>query len=105
MLGRLRRRLRSYFSYVLIDAPVSGVDERPIGPLVSRRRRSRRRVVSPSERFVWAMTLLLIALIGLIVLEAVYIVVCRQISEELVAGISAVMASLATAFLMGKRSS
>jgi hypothetical protein len=50
------------------------------------------------------MALLLVALIGLIALEAVYIVVCRQISDELVAGISAVMASLATAFLMGKRS-
>jgi hypothetical protein len=50
------------------------------------------------------MALLLVALIGLIALEAVYIVVCRRISDELVAGISAVMASLATAFLMGKRS-
>jgi hypothetical protein len=50
------------------------------------------------------MTLLIVALIGLIMLEAIYILVVRQISDELVAGISAVMASLATAFLMGKRS-
>jgi hypothetical protein len=50
------------------------------------------------------MVLLLVALIGLIGLEAVYIVVCRQINNELLAGISAVMASLATAFLTEKRS-
>ena len=102
LLSRLRRWLRDYFSYVVHEAKpsVEAINE---GPLVSPRRRRRRRVVEPSERFVWAMALLLVALIGLIALEAVYIVVCRQISNELVAGISAVMASLATAFLMGKR--
>ena len=57
----------------------------------------------PSERFVWAMALLLVALVGLIALEAIYIVVVKQISNELIAGISAVMASLATAFLMGRK--
>ena len=57
----------------------------------------------PSERFVWAMALLLVALVGLIALEAIYIVVAKQISNELIAGISAVMASLATAFLMGRK--
>ena len=103
LLSRLRRWLRDYFSYVVYEAKplAKAVSE---GPLVSRSRRTRRRVVAPSERFIWAMALLLVALIGLIALEAVYIVVCRQISDELIAGISAVMASLATAFLMGKRS-
>ena len=103
LLSRLRRWLRDYFSYVVLEAKpsVEAINE---GPLVSPRRRRRRRVVTPSERFVWAMTLLIVALIGLIMLEAIYILVVRQISDELVAGISAVMASLATAFLMGKRS-
>jgi len=73
-------------------------------PLIRRRRRARRRVVSPSERFIWAMVLLLIALVGTIMLEAVYIIVTKNISDELVAGISALVGSLATAFLMGKRS-
>ena len=103
LLSRLRRWLRDYFSYVVLEAKPS-VEAISEGPLVSPRRRRRSRVVAPSERFVWAMALLLIALIGLIALEAVYIIVCRQISDELIAGISAVMASLATAFLMGRRS-
>jgi hypothetical protein len=50
------------------------------------------------------MVLLLIALVGTIMLEAVYIIVTKNISDELVAGISALVGSLATAFLMGKRS-
>ena len=103
LLSRLRRWLRDYFSFVVYEAKPS-VEAAGEGPLVSRRRRGRRRVVAPSERFVWAMILLIVALIGLIMLEAIYILVVRQISDELVAGISAVMASLATAFLMGKRS-
>ena len=103
LLSLLRRWLRGYFTYVVYEAKPS-VEAVIEGPLVSPRRRRRRRVVAPSERFVWAMTLLLVALIGLIALEAIYIVVCRQINDELVEGISAVMASLATAFLMGKRS-
>jgi len=66
------------------------------------RRRYRRRE-PPSERFVWAMVLLVIALIGVIVLEAIYIVVTKSVNNEMVAVISALVGSLVTAFLMGKK--
>lgn len=107
MLDRLRCWLRDYFSYVIYEteAPDAGEGVADAGkPLISRRRRARRRVVSPSERFVWGMVALMVALVGMIVLEAIYIVVTRSINDDLVAAISALLGSLTTAFLMGKRS-
>jgi hypothetical protein len=73
-------------------------------PLINRRDRRRRRAVSPSERFVGGMVLLLVALVGMILLETIFIVVTRTVNDDLIAGISALLGSLTTAFLMGKRS-
>ncbi len=49
------------------------------------------------------MTLLIIALVGVIILEGVCIVVTGQVNPELLSVISGLVGSLATAFLMGKR--
>lgn len=68
-----------------------------------RRRRFRPVRVSPSERFVWVMALLIVALVGVFVLEAIYIVVTKSVSNELAAVISALVGSVTTAFLMGKK--
>ena len=108
LLNRLRRWLRDYFSYVVYEKQPFGAEggvrtHDSLKPLINRRQR-RRRVVSPSERFVWGMVLLLVALVGMILLETIFIVVTRTINDDLIAGISALLGSLTTAFLMGKRS-
>ena len=66
-------------------------------------KRRRTHSVAPSERFVWAMPLLIIALVGLITLEALYICVTKSVSAELFAAISALSGSIVTAFLVGKQ--
>ena len=109
LLNRLRRWLRDYFSYVVYEkqpfAREGGVrNHDSMKPLINRRDRRRRRAVSPSERFVWGMVLLLVALVGMILLETIFIVVTRTVNDDLIAGISALLGSLTTAFLMGKRS-
>jgi hypothetical protein len=109
LLSRLRRWLRDYFSYVVYEKQ-SSVGETGVRahdfmkPLINRRHQRRRRVVSPSERFVWGMVLLLVALLGMILLETIFIVVTGTINDDLIAGISALLGSLTTAFLIGKRS-
>jgi hypothetical protein len=59
--------------------------------------------VSPSERFVWGMATLIIALVGVIGLEAMYILVTGTVNGEVLAVISGLVGSLVTAFVMGKK--
>jgi hypothetical protein len=104
VLGRFRNFIREYFTRVeLIE------DDHP-APLMARttrkaRTRSRRYHsvrVSPSERFVWGMMILVVSLIGLIVMETTYIAVTGKVSSELLLPISGLVGALATQFL-GKR--
>ena len=57
----------------------------------------------PSERFIWSMITLIIALIGVITLEAMHIIVTRTVNSEMLAVISGLIGSLATAAVMGKK--
>ncbi len=100
MLNRLRKFVSDWFTRVESDL------ERPTALAhTTRKQRNRRRArtVAPSERFVWAMSLLIIALVGVIILEGVTIVVTGQVNAELLSVISGLVGSLVTAFLMGKR--
>ncbi len=70
----------------------------------TRSRRFRRVTVPPSERFVWGMVGLIIALIGAIILEGMYLVLTGgKVSMELLAVISGLVGSLTTCVVMGKR--
>ncbi len=101
MFRRLRSWLRSYFSYVVdVDEPSPCIQETTRDKPKARRRQ---RTVPPSERFVWAMVLLMTALVGLIALEAVCIVVTGSVNNELVAAISGLVGGLVTAFLLGRK--
>ena len=105
MLCRLRNFVRDYFTrveYVADDHPMPLVT-RTARKARTRSRRYRPVRVSPSERFVWGMIVLVVALVGLIVLEAVCIVVTGNLSVELIAVISGLVGSLSTAFLTGKQ--
>lgn len=100
MLDRLRNWIRKQFTRMVL------VSERAESNVVSkaRTRSGRRRSAQvPSERFVWGMVLLIIALVGVIVLEAICILVTGTVNNEMLAVISGLVGSLVTAFLMGKK--
>ena len=99
--SRLKSFLREWFTrqnVVVDDLPVASAQN-----TTRKAKRRRYRTVPPSERFVWAMLLLIIALVGLIVLEALFIYVTKSVSAELFAAISALSGSIVTAFLVGKQ--
>ena len=100
-INRLRSFIRGYFT-----RECASIDDKPLAiaqDTTRKGKRRRTRGVPPSERFVWAMALLIIALVGLIVLEALYICVTKSVSAELFAAISALSGSIVTAFLVGKQ--
>ena len=101
MFTRLRDFIRGYFSVTVCsdDAPLPCVQD----TTRAKPKRRRTRKVSPSERFVWGMVTLIIALVGVLVLEVVCIVVTGAFNSELLAVISGVVGSLVTAFVMGKK--
>lgn len=107
MLGRLRDFIRRQFTRVVL----TGEKQSSMSPDAARnpRTRSKRRrfvqvAVSPSERFVWGMVTLIVALVGVIALEVVCILVTGAFNSELLAVISGLVGSLVTAFVMGKKS-
>jgi len=106
MLGRLRDRIRKRFTRIIYESVASTVLEssRHKSARIARRKRSpRARALPPSERFVWGMVALIIALVGAIVLEAIFIVVTGRVSTELVAVITGLIGSFTTAFLLGPK--
>ena len=94
--------LRRYFG--VVEEPVPCLRDTTRGKSKRERRRGRSRSVPPSERFIFAMVLLMIALVGLIVLEAIYIVVTGTVNSEMIAAITGLIGGIVTAFLMGKKS-
>jgi hypothetical protein len=100
-ISRLRNYIRAYFTLkclTLNDIPLASTQN-----TTRKIKRRRNRSSAPSERFVWIMVLLIIALVGLIVLEALYICITKSVSAELFAAISALSGSIVTAFLVGKQ--
>jgi hypothetical protein len=99
MLDRLRRFISEWFTKVEQDLhPVA------LAHTTRKRKASRDRVVPPSERFVWGMILLIVALVGVIVLEALCIVVTGAVNSELLSVITGLMGALVAAFVVGKKS-
>jgi len=102
MFSRLRDFLRRYFTIVVL------VPEYIEAKTARRKKKARQPklktvAVPPSERFVWGMVALIIALIGAMVLEAVYIIVTEELSTELLAVISGLIGSFTTAILIGTK--
>ena len=103
MLGRFRDFVREYFTRTvcLDDKPLPRVQDTTRAKAKVKRRRTRS--VAPSERFVWGMVTLIVALVGVLALEVVCIVVTGAFNSELLAVISGLVGSLVTAFVMGKK--
>lgn len=101
MFSRLRRFIREWF---VREVSVSQRTESGTANRARAKSRRRRPVqVAPSERFVWGMVALIIALVGVIFLEAMFILVTGTVNSEMLAVISGLVGSLVTAFVMGKK--
>jgi len=108
LLDGLRRFIRGQFTRVVLvgEEPQKkeGIGVAGVRASRIRKRKLTRVAVSPSERFVWGMVTLIIALVGVIALEIVCILVTGAFNSELLAVISGLVGSLVTAFVMGKKS-
>jgi len=109
VLERFRKWIRDLFTQVVIVEDEETFDDLR-GTSVAMKGLTRRRlkrkpekvVIRPSERFVWGMTALIVALIGSIVLEGVYIAVKGELSVEIWTVVAGLIGSFTTAFLLGK---
>ena len=66
-------------------------------------RRRRTRKVSPSERFVWAMVVLIVALVGLVSIEVACVLATGMVNAEILVVIGGLVGALASRFLEAKR--
>jgi hypothetical protein len=95
---RLKGFIRDWFTRecASFDKPLASAKS-------TREGHSRSRTVVPSERFVWGIISVIIALVGLIALEGVCVVVTGVFNTEVFSGISGIVTGLVTVFVMGKR--
>ena len=104
MFKRVRNFIRDWFTrFILASEQAEGAGGDGVRAARTSKRKYRRVAVAPSERFVWGMVTLIIALVGVIFLEAMYIMVTGTVNSEVLAVISGLVGSLVTAFVMGKK--
>ena len=100
-VNRLRSFIRSYFTRKCV-----AVDDLPLASAQDTTRKIRRRrtrSVAPSERFVWAMLVLLVALVGLVSIEVTFVLVTGAVNGGILIVISGLVGALASRFLEAKR--
>ena len=99
-VSRLRSFIRDYFTRKLVvdDLPLASVQD-----TTRKTRRRRNRSVPPSERFVWAMLVLLVALVGLVSIEVTLVLVTGAVNGGILIVISGLVGALASRFLEAKR--
>jgi hypothetical protein len=100
-VSRLRSILRIYFTrkYVAADdLPLASAQD-----TTRKGKRRRNRSVPPSERFVWAMLVLIVALIGLVAIELAVILVTGLVNDVILIVVSGLVGALASRFLEAKR--
>ena len=100
-VSRLRSFIRSYFTRKCV-----AVDDLPFAIIQDTTRKTRRRhnrSVPPSERFVWAMLVLIVALVGLVSIEVTLVLVTGAVNGGILIVISGLVGALASRFLEAKR--
>jgi hypothetical protein len=93
----LRDLVRNYFTreFVSVDKPQASAQ-------TTRKGRRRSRSMPPSERFVWSMVVLIVALAGLIGIELAIIIVTGTVNTEILIVVSGLVGALASRFLEAK---
>ena len=100
-VSRLRIAIRNYFTrnYVAVDdLPLASAQD-----TTRKIKRRRTRSVPPSERFVWAMVVLIVALVGLVSIEVTLVLVTGAVNNGILIVISGLVGALASRFLEAKR--
>ena len=100
-VSRLRRFLRDYFTrkYIVIDDKPLAI----IQDTTRKGKRRRTRSVPPSEWFVWAMLVLIVALMGLIAIEVCFVLVTGTANVEILIVISGLIGAITSRFLEAKK--
>ena len=100
-VNRLRSFIRNYFTRKCV-----AVDDLPLASAQDTTRKTKRRrnrSVPPSERFVWAMLVLIVALVGLVSIEITLVLVTGDVNDGILIVISGLVGALASRFLEAKR--
>ena len=101
-VSRLRDFIRNWFTRNCV-----AVDDKPYASTkdTTRKSKSRKRTSRnpPSERFVWAMLVLIVALVGLVAIELAIILVTGAVNNEILFVVSGLVGALASRFLEAKR--
>jgi hypothetical protein len=100
-VSQLRNFLRSYFTrkcVVVDDLPLASAQD-----TTRKTKRRRTRSVAPSERFVWAMLVLIVALVGLLSIEVTLVLVTGAVNDAILIVVSGLVGALASRFLEAKR--
>jgi hypothetical protein len=100
-VSRLRSFIREYFirkCVVVDDLPLASAQD-----TTRKGKRRRNRSVPPSERFVWAMLVLIVALAGLVAIEITIVLVTGAVNDAVLVVVSGLVGALASRFLEAKR--
>jgi hypothetical protein len=100
-VSRLRSFIRNYFTRKCV-----AVDDLPLASAQDTTRKGKRRrtrSVVPSERFVWAMLVLIVALAGLVAIEIAIILVTGAVNDVILIVVSGLVGALASRFLEAKQ--
>ena len=100
LFNKLRDLLRRYFTieYALENASSARAKDTTRRAKISRRCHR----IPPSERFIWAMVVLIIALIGLVSIEIALILVTGAVDEAILFVICGIVGALVSRFLEAK---
>jgi len=97
IVKNLRDLVRNYFTreFVFVERPQASA-------LTTRKCRRRSQTMLPSERFVWSMVVLIVALAGLIGIELAIIIVTGTVNTEILVVVSGLVGALSSRFLEAK---
>ena len=101
IINRLKNFIRIWFTRKYIssdDMPLASAQD-----TTRTRKRRRSRSVAPSERFVWAMLVLILALAGLVSIEFAIILVTGAVNDAILIVVSGLVGAVASRFLEAKR--
>lgn len=95
-LSYLRTFIRDWFTRKLVvdDLPLASAQD-----TTRKQKRRRTRSVPPSEQFVWAMLVLIVALVGLVSIEVTLVLVTGAVNNGILIVISGLVGALASRFL------
>jgi hypothetical protein len=100
-INRFRNFIRDYFTRKCVavnDMPLASAQD-----TTRKIKRRRTRSAPPSERFVWAMLVLIVALAGLVAIELAIILVTGAVNDAILIVVSGLVGALASRFLEAKR--